>query len=105
MLNLLKNAINASHEGGTIHLGCKEKNRTIQIIVTDTGRGMNQVETGKMFDPFFTTKNSGTGLGLAVSHQIIEQHNGRFEVISQPDQGTTITIILPKDQNQPQETA
>ena len=56
---------------------------------------MSKEEREKMFDPFFTTNRSGTGLGLTVSHQIVEQHSGSFEVSTQKGQGTSITICLP----------
>jgi two-component system sensor histidine kinase HydH len=59
---------------------------------------MSEAEKDQMFDPFFSTRKDGTGLGLAVSHQIVEQHNGSFAVTSNPGQGTRITVILPRQQ-------
>ena len=79
-----------------ITLAAKKYNNDFSLIVEDSGKGMNVEEQERMFDPFFTTRKTGTGLGLAVSHQIIEQHNGRFEVESSPEQGTRIVIILPQ---------
>lgn len=99
LLNLLKNALQVSRAGDTVILSCKKDGRNIFITVTDNGIGMNLEEREQMFDPFFTTKKSGTGLGLAVSHQIVEQHQGSFEVSSHPGTGTSITMILPKRQN------
>ena len=96
LLNLLKNSINATPAGGEVTLGAWQDDQTVRIQVRDNGRGMGMEEKERMFDPFFTTRKKGTGLGLAVSHQIIEQHDGRFEVRTAPDKGTTITIILPK---------
>ena len=96
LLNLLKNALNASEEGTTIDLSCKDDGDTIRITVTDSGKGMNEAEQSRMFDPFFTTRTAGTGLGLAVSHQIVEQHDGHFAIKSQPGKGTSITVVLPK---------
>ncbi|SHO46723.1 two-component system, NtrC family, sensor histidine kinase HydH [Desulfopila aestuarii DSM 18488] len=96
LLNLLKNSIHATPSGGEITLLAEEEKSHIRISVTDTGRGMTEKERDQMFDPFFSTGKTGTGLGLAVSHQIIEQHNGFFEVRTAPDNGSTITIILPK---------
>ncbi len=95
LLNLLKNALNASQNGSTIELSCKEDGDTIRITVTDSGKGMSEAEQNRMFDPFFTTRTAGTGLGLAVSHQIVEQHDGHFEIKSQPGKGTAITVVLP----------
>jgi signal transduction histidine kinase len=54
----------------------------------------------KIFDPFFTTKNVGTGLGLTVSHKIIQDHGGMIEVESQINKGTTFSITLPINNNQ-----
>ncbi len=96
LLNLLKNALNASQKETTIKLSCQDDGDTIRITVADSGKGMNETEQSRMFDPFFTTRTAGTGLGLAVSHQIVEQHDGHFEIKSQPDRGTSITIVLPK---------
>lgn len=98
LLNLLKNSLNATPTGGEIVLKVWQEDQTVRIQVRDNGQGMKEEERERMFDPFFTTRKEGTGLGLAVSHQIIEQHNGRFEVESAPDKGTTITIILPQSQ-------
>lgn len=97
LLNLLKNSINAVGESGGISLSAREQRGQVVFSVIDTGVGMTAKERERMFDPFFTTKKTGTGLGLAVSHQIIEQHNGSFEVISTPDKGTEIHVILPKN--------
>jgi two-component system sensor histidine kinase HydH len=96
LMNLLKNSISATAEGGAISLTAVEDVQTVKLIVTDSGCGMNEQERERMFDPFFTTKNTGTGLGLTVSHRIIEQHKGVFEIRSATGAGTTITIILPK---------
>ncbi len=99
MLNLLKNALHASGPGETITLSCEDIEENLSITIADQGVGMNVEEREQMFDPFFTTRKAGTGLGLAVSHQIVEQHQGRFKVQSNPGKGTAITIILPKRQN------
>ena len=101
LLNLLKNAIAASQADDTVTLSCVEDdNGMLRITVTDEGSGMTLQEQEQMFDPFFTTRKSGTGLGLAVSHQIIEQHQGTFMVQSSPGKGSSITLILPRRQKQ-----
>ena len=96
LMNLIKNSIQATSAGGEVSLSCSVDERYCRIKVSDNGRGMNGHEREKMFDPFFTTGKSGTGLGLAVSHQIVEQHHGFFEVETGPAQGTKVTVVLPK---------
>jgi two-component system, NtrC family, sensor histidine kinase HydH len=96
LMNLLQNSIAATSSGGEVSLQVAEDEQQVRITISDTGCGMTEEAQQKMFDPFFTTRKTGTGLGLAVSHQIIEQHNGSFEVESTPEKGTTITIVLPR---------
>ena len=69
----------------------------IQVLVEDNGRGMKEAELAHIFEPFYTTKapGQGTGLGLATSHRIIEQHGGEITVSSEPGTGTTFVIQLP----------
>jgi two-component system, NtrC family, sensor kinase len=69
----------------------------VQILFRDNGQGMNKAEAAQIFEPFYTTKDpgKGTGLGLATSHRIIEQHRGEITVVSNPDEGTTFVIHLP----------
>ncbi len=96
MMNLLKNSIYVTPPGGEVSLMGKEDEHSVRITISDNGCGMTEHEKERMFDPFFTTKKTGTGLGLAVSHQIIEQHGGTFEVESGPGEGTCVMIFLPK---------
>lgn len=98
LLNLLQNSLNACREGDSVSLSCEDDELNIYITITDNGIGMNREERERMFDPFFTTRKVGTGLGLAVSHQIVEQHNGSFKVRSRPGKGTTLTLTLPRQQ-------
>ncbi len=69
----------------------------IVLTVTDTGRGMDEKTVARVFEPYFTTKREGegTGLGLAVTHSIVEECNGFIEVISAPEKGTSICVYLP----------
>jgi len=69
----------------------------VQIVVSDTGHGMQPAIAQRVFEPFFTTKapGEGTGLGLSVSYGIIQAHDGAISVESTPDTGTTFTILLP----------
>jgi two-component system sensor histidine kinase HydH len=95
LLNLLKNSISVTDKGGKVTLAAHQQNNGVCIQVSDTGHGMTEEEQEKLFDPFFSTRKDGTGLGLAVSHQIVEQHNGRIEVESKRGIGTTMKVILP----------
>ena len=74
---------------------------TIRVEITDTGQGIAPQDIPHIFEPFFSTKHdvSGIGLGLSIVHGIVENHNGKIEVESQPGQGTTISIIFPLCKN------
>jgi two-component system sensor histidine kinase HydH len=95
LINLLQNGLAATQEDGKIRLGGSRENQEIRLWVQDSGRGMTAEERERMFDPFYTTRKEGTGLGLAVVQQIIEQHRGRIEVESAPGEGTRVEVILP----------
>ncbi|MGD2272626.1 MAG: ATP-binding protein, partial [Desulfobacterales bacterium] len=97
LINLTLNAIEATDPGGSIVLTTllDFKTDTIEISVRDTGIGIPPENLAKIFDPFFTTAEGGTGLGLAVTHGIIEQHGGTIDVESRPGHGTCVTIRLP----------
>ena len=64
------------------------------IQIKDNGKGMTDAVKNKLFNPFFTTKQAGTGLGLSVCKDIVNDHNGSIYVESKPDEGTTFTIKL-----------
>jgi signal transduction histidine kinase len=104
LLNLVQNAAESMATGGTISLSTRigrrvlsgRPTRVVMIDVRDTGAGMPPEIQKRLFDPFFTTKEYGTGLGLPISARIVEKHGGVMEYQTQPNQGTTFTIILPK---------
>lgn len=95
--NLLINASEAMPNGGslTIISQLSADKKTIEIIFIDNGVGIPREAMNKLFDPFFTTKTSGTGLGLAVSYGIIDQHQGKIEVKSEVGQGSVFVVSLP----------
>ncbi len=98
LMNLIVNAAHSMEKGGVISInaGKTDKNECF-LEVADTGNGIAPEIVPKIFDPFFTTKEvgRGTGLGLSVSHGIVEQHGGRIEVSSQPGKGSVFTVFLP----------
>lgn len=95
LLNLIINAIEAMASGGVLTIGTSMTDTWLKVEVQDTGPGFTPAEAAKIFEPFYTTKAAGTGLGLAVSYGIIQQHGGRIEVQSSPGQGTLFTVLLP----------
>ena len=100
LMNLLLNAIDAMPGGGTLTLNtaCSIDKRSIRIEIADSGEGISDKEMNKIFQPFFTTKSKGTGMGLAITRRIIEEHGGSISVNSEYGRGTTFTIILPVEQ-------
>lgn len=95
--NLILNARDAMIGGGTITLRTRVEPRGDLIVeVTDTGEGIAAENLTKVFDPFFTTKEvgSGTGLGLAVTYGIVQEHNGTIEAISREGDGTTFRLVF-----------
>ena len=97
IINLIINAIEATAAGGAISISTfyRPELESIEISVSDTGEGISEDNIVKIFDPFYTTKDSGNGLGLAITHGIIEQHNGTIDVDSKLGRGTTFRITLP----------
>jgi two-component system sensor histidine kinase HydH len=95
LLNLIKNAFEALEAGGRVTLTTGREDRQVWFSVQDNGPGMTPEVLEKIFNPFFTTKEKGTGLGLAVIHKIIADHQGVIIVESQPREGTTVTVKLP----------
>jgi PAS domain S-box-containing protein len=105
LINIIMNAIQAMPDGGNltiatsvakgIRIGESLKD-TIRIDISDTGVGITKENMSKLFTPFYTTKEKGkgVGLGLPVVHGIIEQHNGKIKVNSEPNVGTTFSIYL-----------
>jgi len=98
-LNILLNAIEAIPNEGTIWVGSRSMQKNgleyVQVEIEDTGKGIPKRILDHIFDPFFTTKEKGSGLGLSISHQIVQEHNGFIEVKSILGKGTTFFVNLP----------
>jgi signal transduction histidine kinase len=95
LLNLLLNALQAMSNGGKVTVRIHVSGGSLLTSITDEGIGIPPEVRANLFQPFFTTKRGGTGLGLSISQRIIEGHNGRLRIFSQPGAGTTVVVRLP----------
>jgi signal transduction histidine kinase len=97
MLNLLLNAIQAMPEGGQLTLSGQNSvdGQWVCLSIQDSGMGIETEVLNKLFDPFVSTKEGGIGLGLSITHRIVDQHHGKIEVESTPGEGTLFTVWLP----------
>jgi len=101
--NLISNAIKYNKEGGSVDCTVRENEHYIEILVEDTGIGINQEDLNKIFDDFVRIKSektrniTGTGLGLAIVKKLVDNYQGKIEVTSQPDQGSKFSVRLPID--------
>ena len=94
-VNIITNGYQAMNGKGQLTVDINPNGRNIEIIITDTGEGIETESISKIFDPFVTTKEMGVGLGLAISKRIIEDHRGELHVESSVSTGTSFTITLP----------
>ncbi|MGE3800816.1 MAG: ATP-binding protein [Candidatus Kapaibacterium sp.] len=98
--NIVENALIYSNEGGTIHLKMTATPATVLLSVTDDGLGMTRAEVKQATKRFWRgssgKEKSGTGLGLSIVKDIVEAHGGSLEIVSEPEQGTTVTLKLPR---------
>ncbi len=97
LLNILRNAGEAlaADGGGTVRMQALEEDGHVLLEISDDGPGMDAEHVARIFDPFFSTKDTGSGLGLPLTQQVIVEHHGRIACISQPGEGTTFSIRLP----------
>jgi len=95
LLNLVINAVQATPDGGEVLVAARPRDGRVLIEVRDEGCGISAADRDKIFDPFFTTKENGTGLGLSVAHQIVEQHGGILTAESNARRGVTFSVLLP----------
>ena len=95
LLNLVRNSFEAMPAGGILRVRLRRREDVWELELEDTGRGIPPEALPRIFDPFFTTKKDGTGLGLAHTRRVIEEHGGTIECRSRCGQGTTFTVRLP----------
>ena len=98
-INLINNAQQAMPEGGEIKIrGFRDLDEKTVIEISDTGRGIRKTDLPKVFDSLYTTKIDGTGLGLTLCRNIMQRHEGKVEIQSSPNAGTTVTLSLPRQE-------
>ena len=103
-MNLVLNAIEAMPGGGRLQMwtACGDAPLSLEVHIADTGVGIPSSRLPDLFEPFYTTKDTGVGLGLYVSHNIVQEHGGRIEVESVEGEGTAFTVRLPVQQKEQQ---
>ena len=94
--NLLKNALEAVRDGGSIDIVLSSDDNDVITTVRDDGQGMTPEQVAHLFEPYRTSKEHGTGLGLMISSRIVRDHGGSISVESEPGEGTAFTIRLPR---------
>ncbi|MET3730020.1 two-component system sporulation sensor kinase B [Fictibacillus halophilus] len=95
LINILKNAVEATPKEGRVTIKLIEEDDSVKIIVRDTGKGMTKEQLTRVGSLFFSTKEQGTGLGTMVSTRIIESMGGRVDYTSKLDKGTKVSVTLP----------
>ncbi len=95
LLNLLVNARQAMPAGGELIVRGRRDGNWVEISVTDTGTGMSAEALEHCFDVYWSNKKGGTGLGLPTTKRIVEEHDGRITIVSEPSRGTSVSIVLP----------
>ena len=96
-VNLIKNAIDAMPNGGTVTIDSRQINGSFQISVVDTGVGIAKEVLPKLFTPLSTTKAQGMGFGLAICKRMVEAHGGKIMVETTQGKGSTFTVSLPTE--------
>jgi len=94
-INFFLNSIHAMESGGTLSVQTSLVKSSVQLDIRDTGCGIPADKIDHIFDPFFTTKEEGVGLGLSVSHGIIQEHSGTIDVESEEGKGTLFRLFFP----------
>ncbi|MEO0225840.1 MAG: ATP-binding protein, partial [candidate division WOR-3 bacterium] len=96
-INIINNSVEAMDENGKLVIDFSHNKNFSIITIRDNGKGISAENLKHLFEPFFTTKPRGTGLGLAIIKKIVEEHNGKIEIESEENKGTTCRVYLPRD--------
>ena len=96
--NIVRNAIQAMPGGGSLRISAQCSDRCVAIAFKDVGTGIPPETFSRIFEPYYTTKAAGSGLGLMIVQRIVQDHGGRIDIRSEPNVGTTFTILLPLDE-------
>lgn len=95
--NIAINAVQAMSDGGALTITLRPQQNNIRVEFADTGPGIAPETLGQIFEPYFSTKETGIGLGLALTRKLIEDHGGQILVQSELGEGTTFTVIMPRE--------
>jgi signal transduction histidine kinase len=95
LLNIVLNGIQAMPSGGRLSILVEHSDDTLSVWIRDEGEGIPPENRTRIFDPFFTTKERGTGLGMAIAHNLIQGHGGDIRIVDQDGPGSTFEIVLP----------
>ncbi|MFD3447510.1 ATP-binding protein [Microbacteriaceae bacterium 4G12] len=95
LLNIFKNCIEAMPTGGNLHITVTNESGSVQIIIQDTGIGMNEEQLNRLGSPFYSTKEKGTGLGMMVVFSVIKAMSGTINISSKVNMGTQFTLLFP----------
>ncbi|MFF5996070.1 HAMP domain-containing sensor histidine kinase [Lysinibacillus sp. KU-BSD001] len=99
LINIIKNAIEASKIGDSVEITASMKNDVVEIKVIDYGQGMSEVEVQSLGTPFYSFKSKGTGLGMMICYNIVAKYKGTIDIQSAKGKGTTVTISFPSKHN------
>ena len=94
-LNIIKNAMDAMEKSGTVIITTSYSNGKVQIVIADTGEGIDSDLQKNIFDPYFTTKSSGSGIGLTIAYKLVQLHGGDISLDASYKNGASFIIQLP----------
>jgi len=95
LINIMKNGLQAMGVGGILRVEARSLKDRVEVAISDSGSGIPPEQMEKIFNYYYTTKEKGVGLGLPISHRIIEAHGGQLKMESRVGEGTKVTVTLP----------